>query len=78
MCRLTSRELPYEPHNSGDHVVTSEQLDIVVVRPRKDEEFLCRRRGIVHPTTLVDGNDAILVARDDEHRAVDPSDVVDH
>ena len=35
VCRLTSRELSQEPHNRGDHVVTSEQL-AVVGRKRRD------------------------------------------
>ena len=34
-----SHELSQEPHDRSDHVITSEQLDVVVV-PLKDDQFL--------------------------------------
>ena len=66
-----------EMDDRADHVVSRQQLVIVVIGVGNHEKRLGRRRRRVEASTVFDGHDAIAPACNDQQRHLDPANLVE-
>ena len=75
--RLPSRERLEKTDDRPDHFASREERVIIVIGVGKHEERLGSHRGIVQAPTILDGDDAIAPACDDQQRHSDPANPID-